>query len=313
MATALIKHTQGALIGDGEAIAGVPSVLVEVENSNNAGVASWRIDLVYTPPGGSVSAAVPLALNANDSTPYASYTPDAVPGCYRSVLKVYPEPNYGGDPDTDIRNFVLRDPVYGMVFPPYQALPPKLPVVGSGIAGSKPDELNLDGQPFGWDGDGTEGLLLDFMRSVVSGEIGDRSGFKEVKQGEFLPIKSGSLVLLEGRSTLNGHIRLDGHMRVIGRPRRPEVLPTITGAMELPGNCEAPLDPSAGPYTLLLKPVGTPGDSVTLYSLSDAVTPPVITVDGQGPLLGGQVSRQITTPREYLRLVRRKGHSWMVA
>jgi hypothetical protein len=42
-------------------------------------------------------------------------------------------------------------------------------VVGSGAAGSKPDELNFSNQPFGWAGNGIDGLLLDFMRTVATG------------------------------------------------------------------------------------------------------------------------------------------------
>ena len=168
MATALLKLTQGAVIGDGEAIKGVASVAVDVENSDNTGVKSWRIDLVYTPPGSTLPIQEPLALNANDSTPYATFTPDGVPGCCRLVLKVYPEINYGGDENVDIRNFALPEPVFGFVYPPYQALPPKLPVLGSGAPNSKPDELNFGGQAYGWDGEGDEGLLLYFMKQVAS-------------------------------------------------------------------------------------------------------------------------------------------------
>jgi len=171
MITALIKLTQDITVGEGVAIAGVADTLVEVGNVDNENVQSWKIELVYVPPGSSVVPAM-LAQNPNDSEPYASFTPDTIPGSYRLILKVYTGINYTGTEDVDIRNFVLKDPLQSIVFPPYQGVPPKLPVPGSGGLGAKPDELNLEGQPYGWDGYGDEGLLLDFMRRVVRGSIG---------------------------------------------------------------------------------------------------------------------------------------------
>ncbi len=163
-ATALVKFIQGALVGTpGVALAGVGSVQVSVENDSPTSVASWKIDLLYVPPG---SAVVPGTLAAADgAAPFANFTPDLVPGCYRIMLTVYESVGQTGVSNVDIRNFVVPD-ASGFVYPPYQQLPPKLPVTGSGIIGEKPDELNLLGQPFGWDGVGNEGLLLDFMKQT---------------------------------------------------------------------------------------------------------------------------------------------------
>ena len=311
--TALLKFTQGALIGDGEALAGVPGILVTVENSTLANIQSWRINLVYVPPGqAAVPIASPLAQNPSSNTPLASFTPDPLPGCYRLQIFVYEGVGYTGDWEEDIRNFAVPDPVTGIIFPSYQMLPPKLPVVGTGEPNEKPDEMNFGGQPYGWDGFGTEGLLLEFMRKVVSGEVGGGGSFKYVPPGQPVLVQPGKLLLLEGRTVVDGYVRLDGHMRIIGRRRHPTVLSIVDSAMQIPNNCKAPVDPKYGPFTLTLDPRGTPGEPVELYSISDDPTPPVITVDGQGPLLGGQVSRQLTGPREYLRLERVRGHGWMV-
>jgi hypothetical protein len=173
-AVALIKFTQGLSVGaPGVAQAGVPAVQVDVENDNPTDIASWKIDLVYVPPG----SAVPMGTLAmgNTNMPFANFLPDLVPGSYRLVLTVYTDINQTGQADTDIRCFVVPD-LNGIVFPPYQELPKKLPVVGSGIPGEKPDELNLNSQPYGWDGVGTDGLLLDFMRRM-SAALGSAVNF----------------------------------------------------------------------------------------------------------------------------------------
>lgn len=166
--TALIKFTQGLSVGaPGVAMKGVPSTIVYIENVNTLNIQSWKIDLIYVPQPGS-SLVVGTLASANGNTPLASFTPDTVPGCYRIQLKVYPGAGFTGTPDVDIRNFAVPDP-QGFVYPPYQELPPKLPVIGSGYPGAKPDELNFNNQPFGWDGDGTDGLLLHFLRIASSG------------------------------------------------------------------------------------------------------------------------------------------------
>lgn len=166
-ATALIKFTQGALVGAaGEALVGVPGVQVDIENDDPTDVQSWKIDLVYVPPGSGVAITTPLA-QGNGAVPFASFTPDATPGCYRVFLYVYSSINQTGTSNVDARCFAIPD-VLGKIYPPYQQLPAKLPVTGSGVVGEKPDEMNFGGQPYGWAGEGTDGLLLDFIRSTVS-------------------------------------------------------------------------------------------------------------------------------------------------
>jgi len=172
--TALIKFTQGLSVGTpGVAQAGVPSVQVDVENDNPTDIQSWKIDMLYVPPGSTVP--MGTLATGNTSMPYANFLPDGVPGSYRIQVAVYSDINQLGVVNKDIRCFVVKD-VNGFVFPPYQELPKKLPVLGSGIPGEKPDELNLDGQPYGWDGVGTEGLVLDFMRRV-SANMGSAINF----------------------------------------------------------------------------------------------------------------------------------------
>jgi len=174
--TALIKFTQDGNVGDGQALAGVPTLPVTIENSTSgpgSNIGSWRINLVYVPPGNpTVAIQLPLAENPNNDTPWASINPDPLPGCYRFQLLAYEGVNYGGDWEEDIRNFAVPDPVFGIKLPPYQMIPPKLPLPGTGLPNEKPDELNFGGQIYGWDGFGDEGLLLHFMRKVINGDFG---------------------------------------------------------------------------------------------------------------------------------------------
>jgi hypothetical protein len=133
-------------------ILGEVGTLVQVENDNNTDVASWQIDLVYTPPGSSVLIAVPLAFNNSSSTPLATFTPD-IEGPWRLVLKVWEVINRVGIPaEVDIRVFGIRELKHGFVIAPYQKDPDPLPTLASGEPGAKPNEMNLGGQEFGWDG-----------------------------------------------------------------------------------------------------------------------------------------------------------------
>jgi len=312
---ALIKFVQGLVEGNpGEAMAGVPGTVVEVRNNDNDNVQSWRINLVYTPPGSSVSVASPLAQNAADNEPLALFTPDTIPGSYRLQLFVYSGTGFSGVSEQDIRNFVVPDPDHDIIFPPYQMLPPKLPLPGTGYENEKPDELNIGGQPFGWDGYGNDGLVLDFMRKTVTGTFAGTGvgGFKTVPFGGSVELPANSLTLLEGRTVVDGYLKLNGHLRVVGRRHHPKVLPIVSEDTEIPNNCIVPVDADAGPFTLTLRNRGPVNDIIEFVSLSDAVTPPVITIDGNGPLMSGLPTRQLTTPRESLRLRRRKGHSHLV-
>jgi hypothetical protein len=232
-------------------------------------------------------------------------------------LYVYSGIGFSGSGEQDIRNFVVPDPDHGIVFPPYQMLPPKLPLPGTGSANEKPDELNIGGQPFGWDGFGNEGLVLEFMRKTVAGDFGGGGGstaasFKRIPAGSSKALPTNSLTLLEGRTVVDGYLTLDGHMRIIGRRQRPQVLPVVGENADIPNNCVVPVNPKNGPFTLTLRPRGVPGETVELFSVSDALAPPTVTVFGNGPLIAGAVSRQLTTSREYLRLRRLRGHGWMV-
>jgi hypothetical protein len=209
---ALIKFTQGMTVGaPGVAFKGVAGVPVLIENISPTSIQSWKIDLVYVPlPGCSVPIATLGA--ANGSTPSASFTPDAVPGCYRVVMRVYPGVGFTGTPDVDIRNFALPD-TNGFVYPPYQELPPKLPVLGSGLPGSKPDELNFNGQLFGWEGDGTDGLLLDFMRSLSSGAIGaENFSYKRVDVADTVTIPEKQQMIVSGGAEIYGTLNVYGEL-----------------------------------------------------------------------------------------------------
>lgn len=212
--TALIRFTQGLTVGTpGVALAGVGGVQVDIENDNPTDIASWKIDMAYVPPGSSVP--VGTMATGNSSMPFASFLPDNTPGSYRVVLTVYSQINQSGISNVDIRNFVIRD-VNGIVFPPYQELPKKLPVLGSGLTGEKPDELNLDGQPYGWDGAGNEGLLLYFMR-LVSSNLGTAINFSYLEiPASGIVVPSGQQMYVDGLITGPGLLTVDGE--VVGPP-----------------------------------------------------------------------------------------------
>lgn len=151
-AVALIKLAQGASTpAAGIALAGVPTTTVEVTNDVNDGVASWRIDLLYGPPGSATYERDPgdplvLAQDDDDDTPYASFPPDVgFDGeCYRIRLTVWDGPNYTGSSDVDIRCFAIPRGALNAVFPPNQIDPDPLT--------TKPNELNFNDQPYHWSG-----------------------------------------------------------------------------------------------------------------------------------------------------------------
>ena len=164
-ATALIRFTQGLDVGtSGQVLIGVPGAPVLPENTDNTGVNSWQVDLVYTPPGSAVPVSLPLGFS-NTFIPFnAVFTPD-VPGSYRIVLTVWDAINRTGTHDVDIRNFVIRE-ANGLIIPPYQQDPPPKPTLASGQPGAKPNEMNVDGVELGWSGTGVDGLLANLVKRV---------------------------------------------------------------------------------------------------------------------------------------------------
>lgn len=137
--------------------------VITVTNGDNTDVAAWKIELLHNPPG-SVLGAVPgtpvILAQATSSTPSANFTIDAPDGCYRIRMTVW---SAGGLSNIDIRNVGVPNE-RGVITPPYQKLPDPLPVLGSGISGEKPDELNFSGQLYGWLGDSGAGLHYDFFK-----------------------------------------------------------------------------------------------------------------------------------------------------
>ncbi len=152
-ATALLKFTQGATIGDaGEALVVATGASVTIENGGDStDVHSWRIELLYGPVGSTFEQppGTPLliAQSATGNSISGNITPEvSFYGCYRIRLTVYPSESYAGTPDVDIRNLIVPTANASLIIPPYQEDP-------SPIALSlKPDELNFGGQPFGWAG-----------------------------------------------------------------------------------------------------------------------------------------------------------------
>ncbi|HEY8095896.1 MAG TPA: hypothetical protein VIE65_07330 [Methylobacter sp.] len=152
--------------GAGFATVGTAGSAVTVDNGNNSGVASWQINLVGVGPGSLLVPTTPYAFSDNGNTPIASFTPD-VPGSYRLVLKVWGSINRIGNPtDVDIRNFLIQSP-NGLFIFPYQKDPDPLPTLASGLAGAKPNELNVNGLEFGWSGNGlNDGFLNQAIPAI---------------------------------------------------------------------------------------------------------------------------------------------------
>lgn len=173
---ALLKFTQGSLVGDGRALIVTSGIQVVVENSQGAiDLGSWRIELLYAPFGSTefTLAAVVKTSSGSATAPTWSFTPDAdVPGCYRIRLTVYSGANYTGSFDVDIRNVIVLTTRRGLLIPPPQLDPIPLPSTG---AGSKPNELNVEGQTFGWAGGTSSPKIL----SDLFMELDDTIGFPE--------------------------------------------------------------------------------------------------------------------------------------
>lgn len=153
-ATALLKFSQAGVGSPpgGQSLkadATDPDPVV-IENTVNTDVASWRIELLYGPPG-TLFERDPgdpdvLAEHPNDPTPTHNLTlASGVDGeCYRIRLRVWDGPNYTGSMDEDIRCFGVPRGALEAIFPPNQIDP--LPLV------NKPNELNFGDQPFHWSG-----------------------------------------------------------------------------------------------------------------------------------------------------------------
>lgn len=158
VATALLKFTQGTHAGSpGCALIVSPGVAVTIENTNNAGVQSYRIELLYAPPGTSQQilpgVQSPTILAQGNGVPSATITPEAdYYGCYRVRLTVWAGASYTGQSDVDIRNIAVPTPNNKFIKPPYQRFPDPLPVTGEGRTGEKPEELNFESLRWGWSG-----------------------------------------------------------------------------------------------------------------------------------------------------------------
>lgn len=156
--TALLKFSQGATVGaDGRALVVASSVTpVTIENSDNTNVGSYLIELLYAPPDNPTYSTVvpgvtlPLVLASGDGIPSANLNVNGgYVGTYRVRLTTWPGAGQSGTPDVDIRCVSVPTPNQKIILPPYQKFPDPLPLSG---LGSKPDELNFDGQTWGWAG-----------------------------------------------------------------------------------------------------------------------------------------------------------------
>jgi hypothetical protein len=167
--SAKLKFTQGSRVGqDWTALVVQEGVAVTVASADNTDVASWRIELLYDPPGSPLGAVpgvpVILAQNTSSNTPTCTFIPKAI-GCYRIRLTIWDAIGYAGVSQQDIRNAGVPTD-RGIIIPPPQLDPPplKAPV---------PDELNFEGQVYGWAGSPlAEGQLLNQALTTLSNTQG---------------------------------------------------------------------------------------------------------------------------------------------
>lgn len=261
---------------------------VTASNLDNTGVEGWRWAIIDAPAPSPTLNPLPAPTFLNTDV----ITPDVKGHSIMLHLTTYSDAARTIIDDTDQK-------VLGVRFdPPFDWL---IPAAGETL------EIDLIR---GWATDVNR--ILREVHAVIEGTgIAGFGAFKEVVAGDLVTVPSKIQINVDGRVRMNGHLVLNGHMRQIGRVPIPQKL-FVGEAQEIPNNSRVRLDPTGGPYTLLLNPKGSPGEEVELVSVSDAIGPPAITIDGQGPLLGGVATRQITSAREYLRLRREKGHGWAV-
>lgn len=201
MVAALIKFDQGPNSDiAGRAVSGTTTDgVVTVSNGDDTGVVSWKFEVLYVPPG----SALPLTVQGPTGVATFTFTPD-VAGSYRIRLTVF---DAGSSSEEDIRNFCVPF-TNGVIAPPYQRNPSPIPLTG---LGGKPDEMNIGGQAFGWDGEDAPGAFLMFqVLQLVDGlstggeantasNIGGGSGLFKVKTGvnlEFRTLVAGTNVTI---------------------------------------------------------------------------------------------------------------------
>ena len=263
---------------------------VTLSNFDNTGIDGWRWEIRDAPAPSPTLNPLPAPTYSNSTV----ITPDVKGHSILVKLTTYQDTARTIIDDTDQK-------ILGVRFdPPFDWL---IPAAGTTL---EVDEIR------GWASDVNRILREVYGVITGTGTTAAIGGFKEIEAGELITIPSKKLVLLDGRIRMNGRLINNGHMRIIGRRRNPQVLPIVGEACEVPNNAIIPVDPTNGPFTIRVRSRGTPGEGHLFYSVSDDPTPPVVTIDGQGPKLGGQATRQLTTPREYLRLVRQRGNGHAV-
>ena len=157
-----------------------------VSNGNDAGVTAWKYELLYSPPG---SAVAPVTQGPGVTQTF-TFTPD-VAGTYRFRLTVTGITAL--DVNVDMRCFCVAFP-NGLIAPPYQRNPAQLPLTG---VGAKADEMNLGGQPFGWDGDNDPSRQLLFQALQLLDALASGGG-------PFLPLDGSAAMTGDLDMGLNG-------------------------------------------------------------------------------------------------------------
>jgi len=219
-AVALLKYNDALNTGlGGQAFVSAAGQNLVITNNDDTNVKSWRVSLLYAPPGTAVERKAfqePIALilqNPNSTSVSATLTSlESIPGCYRIMLEVWDQKDFAGVRDVDIRCVGVKTTYFSFILPPYQKDPDPLPLEG---AGAKPDELNFPptgggvGQSYGWSGDydaghrlinsallsldSTVGTIerLDWQDSVLSKDENDPTSVPGPSTGDRYIVASG--------------------------------------------------------------------------------------------------------------------------
>lgn len=172
--SALLRFTQGTLVGSGIALSCLEGLTVQISNADNTGVGSWRLELLYEPPASHLGA-VPgtphlIAESGSGGVPTGSLLPTyGAFGCYRVHLTVWDGTGFTGNYAEDIRAIGIATPEGDLIPPPQLDPKPLKP--------PHPDELNFEGQPYGWAGAPLRsGSLVNNTLEKIARKVGVPAG-----------------------------------------------------------------------------------------------------------------------------------------
>jgi len=263
------------------------AIQVNMRNANDTGVLGWTWTLLDSPIGSAASITAPFAANTD-------MTGDIRGGGYLLQLVTY----------ADVAKTIVDGVARAIILIPFTGVNDwRIPAAGETIE----DDANR-----GW-AETVEDMLRDIWAQIGGGGGGGAGGLTNIPSGISQQIPAGSQSVVDyGELFVEGELDLLGSLSFTQKPKLQTILPTAhAGVVSVPGHAIVPVNPLS-PVTLRMARRGTPGDLVTVFSLSDAFGPPAITLDGFGPLIDGQPTAQLTTPRERIRLRRQAGQQWAV-